>query len=43
MLKDRKETMDKELKKTWKTMYEKDENINKDTEIINRIKQKFQS
>ena len=38
MLKDRKETMDKELKKTWKTMYEKDENINKDTEIINRIK-----
>lgn len=43
MLKDRKETMDKELKETWETMYEQNENINKETEIINRIKQKFQS
>lgn len=31
MLEERKETMDKELKDTWKTKYEQNENINKET------------
>lgn len=34
MLKELKENMDKEQKEIWKGIYEQNENINKDTEII---------